>query len=1589
MRRLFFALICVVAYVQVNAQKDTAYFMQQFKKGNEWHNSGKIDSAIKFYKNANEWIKTNPTFDSSILTTKLWSEMGRCYRLLDDVAASHHILSKALQNARTYHHTEAKALIFARLTALHEYIAQKNKAFNYPQVRETETSIVYFPIQQINPYSADSLELIIAAGKLDGIVNNFKYNTVESRYIDGDTLYHKSVHTILSAPLFKIEDNRSIIHVSKAFADKILVNDFYACQAEIPVKWRQLKLKTFLTDNYVFTDGTNELYSYRYYYYYGDTLTEKETLLAFETSAKAAARVVAPDTLTNNIRAAKNEAGIFAGQNMFGAILNSQAIHHQLFLAYKKTTPGTYMGNNPNYNVEFARWVASASPLAPNSIKPYLIACNDRQIIRQQAIQLSEQIIKEELIENWLGIGLQQVLDENTSEAIYTAVLIQDVTTALHDTANYGWADYLWATIHQKTEMMDKAFENLAAAEQYFTRYNNIEGLAWVKTSKEKWEKPIETIVNIQSGHSRHFIVAQAPNGKYFATGGSDRLIKIWDKISGKEIHTLNYHNGAITSLHYSTNGKYLVSASTDRTVTVWNTYNYTPVAGFTTESPSYVAKFSPNSKLLYVSEDSILNIIQPFKDSFTLIQKITLHHNTINDFEFYNNDQNIIYSCSDDGDVLKWNLKDSIIERNWTGFYKVKDITLSSDARFLTVISVDSSLSIYDLTNKDFGIGVKVYLEANEYTNAFPLRYAVHSFSANNQLLVYPVSKDSLEVLNLMDFYARKYKIMSQNQSIRQCLFSPDANDILVINDGLSIKVLNTRNYDFNNNYKLDGPSIKFFSNEIFQVQYYDNDNVLFFLQKERYMGWLNLKDGSMKKKLFKEIDYTLESKNIILTGDSLMAIKFVDYTSVVAVYNINGDVSIRSTIMLQDNESVKAFEPTTDNKTCFVSGKNGRLVKWDIATDKQLFSTQIPTDTSDYSMTMHYDKHKSRLFVVASKNAIYVINPITGNITDTLDIQYSKHINTSSKYIFVTTENGQLKQIPSDTLSQIYYRKINAYNAQCGNLIVTPDEKLIIVQNTLNSLLAINIISDSVLYFVPDHNFTSWSIALSKSGKEFATAGADGTIHLYETLTGKRKATVHAPFNKDPFIVDDQNHYYANKSTLETITVSHNDNVYQYDQFDVQLNRPDIVFNKLGRSDSTTVKLYQNAYKKRIKKLGIAEKSAGLDVHLPKVKLVNKFNITSYTSAKDYTIDIDCFDSKYLLQSLHVLVNNSPVLGVQGRDLSKVKSKSSKQQVTFNLARGINTVKVYCVNNQGVNSLKETFTINCSDTTQPEGKLYFVGIGIAKYKDSTMNLTYSVKDIRDLAASFASTSKNVIIDTFINSAATKENILRIKQKLQKTTPNDRVIIAVTGHGLLSDSLDFYYATYDVNFNKPEAKGLLYEDLEGILDDVPAQEKIMFIDACHSGAIDKDEMLANKKKNGLFEENGTVDENVKMIASRGNITLKNKKINTTVNTSFELMQTQFSDLSRGNGAVVISAAGGTEFAYESAKWNNGVFTYAIREAIFDKDADNYWEGNGDGRISVKELSSYVYYRVKDLTGNKQKPTVRRENFDFDWTIFE
>jgi hypothetical protein len=506
-----------------------------------------------------------------------------------------------------------------------------------------------------------------------------------------------------------------------------------------------------------------------------------------------------------------------------------------------------------------------------------------------------------------------------------------------------------------------------------------------------------------------------------------------------------------------------------------------------------------------------------------------------------------------------------------------------------------------------------------------------------------------------------------------------------------------------------------------------------------------------------------------------------------------------------------------------------------------------------------------------------------------------------------------------------------------------------------------------------------SSWVVSaiFNNDDSRIFSAASDGSVKIWATTTGKEIATLVTLGDKEFLIKTPDNYFYASKEAYKQIGFRMNGRVFPFEQFDLRLNRPDIVLERLGTASPQLIGTFKNAYLKRLKKLNFTEEMLGKEYHVPEALIVG--NEVPYSSAtREFKFTIQGKDSLYYLERFNVYVNDVPVYGIKGMSLREKKVKQYQHDVAFTLSNGDNKIQFSFLNEKGSESIRETFYVNYGGAVvNPD--LYVVSIGISDYTNNDMDLKYASKDAKDLAKMYEDKLKGPhrynTIKTLkiLDKEATRENILKCKQFLAQSKVDDEVIIFIAGHGLLDEKLDYYLATTDVNFENPAERGLLYEDFEGILDYVPSRHRLIMIDACHSGEVDKE--------NVVLESSTKTTEGT--VASRGFKTIKRTE-GVGIEGSFELMTQVFADLSKGSGAMVISSASGVEFAFESAEWKNGVFTYAVLEGLKTKKAD----GNGNSEIKVSELRDYVIERVSELTKGKQHPTSRKENLEFDFKVW-
>lgn len=482
------------------------------------------------------------------------------------------------------------------------------------------------------------------------------------------------------------------------------------------------------------------------------------------------------------------------------------------------------------------------------------------------------------------------------------------------------------------------------------------------------------------------------------------------------------------------------------------------------------------------------------------------------------------------------------------------------------------------------------------------------------------------------------------------------------------------------------------------------------------------------------------------------------------------------------------------------------------------------------------------------------------------------------------------------------------------------------------------------------------------------------DGEINIVDLYHKKLLYRLTLTGANDYLLATPDNYYLATKNAVNAVRFNKNDISYPFRQFDLIYNRPDIVLSQMSDADPALIESYRRAYEKRVKKMGFRQDQLSADARLPEIQIVNS-TLPYETDQPTLTLELKAMDKQHLLDRINLWVNDVPLFGINGIDVKHKKLNEIVHKVAIPLSFGNNKIEVSCYNEKGLESLLEEIEISY---TAPVAKpnLFLAVLGASKYAQAEMNLQYAAKDAADVADLFEKKQSGyaaIQIKKYTDQEITRDKLPEIRRWLEQSGVNDQVIVFFAGHGLISDSLDYYLATYDTDFARPGARGISYEALESLLDGIPARNKLILLDACHSGEIDKESVAVSR-------ENKTTSGNVTFRSFNTNLTTTQVGLEN----SFELMKSLFVDLRRSSGATAIASAGAAEYAVEGSAWQNGVFTYCLINGLSEKEADI----NKDGAILLSELQLFLSQKVPELTQGQQRPAFRLENIANDWRVW-
>jgi TPR repeat protein/uncharacterized caspase-like protein len=434
---------------------------------------------------------------------------------------------------------------------------------------------------------------------------------------------------------------------------------------------------------------------------------------------------------------------------------------------------------------------------------------------------------------------------------------------------------------------------------------------------------------------------------------------------------------------------------------------------------------------------------------------------------------------------------------------------------------------------------------------------------------------------------------------------------------------------------------------------------------------------------------------------------------------------------------------------------------------------------------------------------------------------------------------------------------------------------------------------------------------------------------------------------------------------------------------------NRPAAVLKALG-ADAEQIEVLAKVTERWQKRIGFdLAKPEPKASDLPKVSVPELPPLWAAGDSAGFTIEWQKGASP--LKEIIVRVNGVESARFGGDMLPTATGDKGSVDATVKLAEGQNWIEVTAEDADGRRSDLQRFRTILKDSTA-KTKRYIVALGVSEYAIPELNLQFAAKDAKDLLEALAGKgaadtgmlakmfgqsgdaqgSDHVLLLT--NDQVNRAAVEKIREFFGTSSESDEVILFCAGHGVLDDKLDYYYAGHDFDPERPAETGIKLDDLVGAVSSSKALKRLMLLDTCHAGVVgEKDETL-------LAQMDATLPSGVRAVAQRGMKVQQVTDFSTSDKQRF--IEEMFSLPGTIRGVNIIGASAGAQFALESDKWNNGVFTASVIEGLRDKKAD--W--NKDGRITVSELKNYLGQRVSELTAGAQKPSVVafEQDQDFD-----
>ncbi len=1073
----------------------------------------------------------------------------------------------------------------------------------------------------------------------------------------------------------------------------------------------------------------------------------------------------------------------------------------------------------------------------------------------------------------------------------------------------------------------------------------------------------------VQNGHSSSVNqLVYSRNGKLLASGSWDKTIKIWSAEDGVLLRTLRGFKGAVGQILFSPDDEYIVSLDKRLNyIRIWRVQDGALVKKLYPRNIMYGITFSPDGNFLIAGGKNI--VIWNFKTK----QKMKETKNTnkrITSISYSPNGDYLVSSFYEKNTIEIRNTNNFKVEKVLKGHKRrVTQLVFSPDSNFLASGADDKTTILWNTQN---------WKKLKQFKN--PNRVKSVHFSKNSQYLV--ASSPMMNKTNCINiwkvpsgklirsFHSRDKKMYFTNANY--AVFHPNSRILTAacdrtiifwqIDNGLVTRVIRPN------------------KNSVHQVVF-DSTGQFVFNSTEKNITMRSVKDAAILKKF---IHPNYSGKFALSHDDKYIASETMGKTgmNVIYIWRVADGKNIK--IISEDLIDVQSLQFSPNGKYLTACDGHSQVYVW---------------LTLDWSLHTSFYGHKYYVRSVSfSKDSKYIISGADDQKVKVWDVVNRQEVWSKKTDIRLKSaafhpkqdiaatagENDNLIQFwQAQTGKKLYalrYGKLRTYRVRTygkkgfktikkGNtegisvLVFSKDGKYLASAEREDYTIKIWRLSDrKMIQSLDGHTNIVNSLAFSPDGKYLVSGSSDTSLKIWNLQNNNYLSLLSLG---DNWVVYNKEGYFdSSKNGGRLVAMVKGLKAFGLDQFALKNNRPDLLLKQIGLAGQEQVDHYYFQYLKRLKKAGISVEDLDGELHVPQAQIINKS-----INGNMMKIKFKIKDSKYSLKKYNIYVNDIPLFGAYGKNISGDEFEKNE---SIELSSGLNKIEVTGFNEKGGEAYR---ALTFAENNKPiKGNLYFIGFGVSKYKNQKLNLKYAHQDVKDLEKVFKKMQgkqfKKVTTKTFLNEKVNIKSIGKAKTILSKAGVEDTIVLFIAGHGVHdSDKAGtYYYLTYNANLNDLKNTASNFEEIESLLQGVKPRNKLFLMDTCESGEVEEDV----KKTYFAFAKSkrmkARTTRGLKIVGREKSSAPKRKYL-------YDKNRYIYNDLFRRSGAIVFSSSKGGEFSYESDRIKNGYFTEEILKALKGK-ADK----NRDGKISVRELREYVIKAVPNQTQNKQHPTVDRDN---------